>query len=83
MKTTLENAISDHICFNGRFKLGRTIYQYIGKTTDLRMEEVTYVTSGKKSIEPVQFDIWVVKDEKGNYKALPYTEYGNKIVEIL
>ena len=83
MKTTLGEAICYHICYKSKFKLGRTIYEYIGKTTDSRMEEVTYVTSGKKSIQPVQFQVWVVKDEKGNYKALSSNEYDNKIVEIL
>lgn len=83
MKTTLGKAIYFHICHKDKFKLGRTTYEYIGRTTDSRMEEVTYVTSGKKSIEPIQFEVWVVKDEKGNYKALSSKEYGNKIVEIL
>lgn len=83
MKTTLGKAIYLHICYKDKFKLGRTIYEYIGKTTDSRMEEVRFVTSGEKSIQPVQFEVWVVKDEKGNYKALSDKEYGNKIVEIL
>ncbi len=83
LKTTLEKAIYFHICHKDKFKLGRTTYEYIGKTTDSRMEEVTYVTSGKKSIEPVQFEVWVVRDEKGNYKAFSQREYGTRIVEIL
>lgn len=83
MITTLGKAICFHICHKDKFKLGRTIYEYIGRTTDSRMEEVTFVTSGEKSIEPVQFEVWVVKDEKGNYRALSDKEYGNKIVEIL
>lgn len=83
MRTTLGKAICFHICHKDKFKLGRTIYEYIGRTTDTRMEEVTYVTSGKKSIEQVEFNVYVVKDEKGNYKALSDKEYGNRIVEIL
>lgn len=83
MKTTLGKAIFFHICHKDKFKLGRTIYEYIGRTTDTREEEVTYVTSGEKSIQTIQFEIWVVKDEKGNYKVLSDKEYGNRIVEIL
>lgn len=83
MKTKLGEAIYSRICYKDKFKLGRTVYEYIGRTTDSRMEEVTNVTSGKKSIQPVQFQVWVVKDEKGNYKALSENEYINKIIEIL
>lgn len=83
LKTTLGKAIFFHISYKDKFKLGRTIYEYIGRITDMRMEEVTYVTSGKKSIEQVEFNVYVVKDEKGNYKALSDKEYGDRIVEIL
>lgn len=83
MKTNLAEAIFIHICCGMKFKMGRTIYEYVGKTFDVADEEVTYVTSGKKAIEPCKFEIYIVKDSKGNYKALSEKIYGKKIVEIL
>lgn len=73
-----------NLCFSSIFKFqgGKTYYRYIGKTEDVKVEDVTYL-DGSKAITPIRRSIYVFANERGEYKAFHESEIRNKQVVII